>query len=144
MPYKDLAVRRAYHRRYQRVYMPIWRKKHPRQAARIAAKYDKSAKRTTVEKRRNQKPARKQWRKLFDAVRGGVRRAGWAQDWRAIVKIYDRAAQWREWGFDVVVDHVIPLARGGKHSSDNLQIIYRTENRTKGAKLNYHTQVVFL
>lgn len=34
------------------------------------------------------------------------------------------------------VDHIIPIAKGGLHHQDNLQIITKTENRMKGAKLN--------
>lgn len=34
------------------------------------------------------------------------------------------------------VDHIIPIAKGGLHHQDNLQIITATENRMKGAKLD--------
>jgi hypothetical protein len=61
---------------------------------------------------------------------------------KAITKIYARAAELRQW-FDVVVDHKIPLARGGSHSPDNLQIIYAKENARKGTRLDYVPSVVF-
>lgn len=32
------------------------------------------------------------------------------------------------------VDHIIPLARGGKHHPNNLQVITALENRSKGAR----------
>jgi 5-methylcytosine-specific restriction endonuclease McrA len=35
------------------------------------------------------------------------------------------------------VDHIIPIARGGKHTLSNLQYLTKEENRRKGAKLNY-------
>jgi hypothetical protein len=37
-------------------------------------------------------------------------------------------------GMEYHVDHIIPLARGGKHHPDNLQILSATENRRKGAR----------
>lgn len=35
------------------------------------------------------------------------------------------------------VDHIIPLARGGKHKLENLQYLTHTENMQKGIKLNW-------
>jgi len=35
------------------------------------------------------------------------------------------------------VDHIIPIARGGKHCLSNLQYLTREENLRKGATLNY-------
>ncbi len=61
----------------------------------------------------------------------------------AILKIYKRCLSLRRW-FDVVVDHIIPLAKGGAHSAANLQIIYRKENCEKGIRLDYRPSVVFL
>lgn len=60
-----------------------------------------------------------------------------------VERIYARAKELRQW-FDVAVDHIIPLAKGGLHSPDNLQIIYRRENCRKGDKLNYSPAVVFV
>ncbi len=59
-----------------------------------------------------------------------------------VQKIYTRCSQLRRW-FDVVVDHILPLAKGGAHSADNLQIIYRLENIQKGAKIGYTPSVIF-
>ena len=60
----------------------------------------------------------------------------------AVLKIYERARQLRKY-FDVVVDHIIPISRGGSHSAGNLQIIYASENRRKHAKAEYKPTVVF-
>jgi len=64
-------------------------------------------------------------------------------DLSQIQKIYERAAQYRKW-FDVVVDHIIPLSKGGAHSPENLQIIYAEENSVKGARLDYRPRVIFV
>ena len=64
-------------------------------------------------------------------------------DLTAIAGIYEKAAWWRRW-FDVVVDHRIPIAKGGTHEVSNLQIIYRSENAEKLARLDYNPKVVFL
>lgn len=61
----------------------------------------------------------------------------------AINKIYARATELRQW-FDVVVDHIIPLAKGGAHEPDNLQIIYRLDNLKKHAQLTFQPRVIFL
>ncbi len=64
-------------------------------------------------------------------------------DPKLIDKIYARAFELRRW-FDVVVDHIIPLAKGGAHSPENLQIIYAFENARKGDRLDYKPRVVFI
>ena len=63
-------------------------------------------------------------------------------DPKAIAKIIARAQELRQW-FDVVVDHKIPLCKGGTHSPDNLQIIYARENAEKGSRLDYTPTVIF-
>lgn len=40
-----------------------------------------------------------------------------------------------ETGIAFEVDHIIPLARGGRHHPDNLQLLTAAENRQKGASL---------
>jgi len=60
-----------------------------------------------------------------------------------IAKVYERARWWKQW-FDVVVDHICPLSKGGAHAATNLQIIYASENLRKHARLNYNPQVVFV
>ncbi len=63
-------------------------------------------------------------------------------DLEAIKKIYARCQELRRW-FDVVVDHIIPLACGGNHTPDNLQIIYSFDNCRKQSRLNYKPRVIF-
>jgi 5-methylcytosine-specific restriction endonuclease McrA len=69
-------------------------------------------------------------------------RAATIGDLTDIHKIYERCHWWKQW-FDVVVDHVISLARGGTHEAKNLQIIYRFENEKKGSRLDYKPRVIF-
>lgn len=64
------------------------------------------------------------------------------KDLRSIEKIYARARELRRW-FNVVVDHIKPLIKGGPHAPSNLQIIYRSENERKAARLDYIPSVVF-
>lgn len=59
-----------------------------------------------------------------------------------IEKIYKRAQELRKW-FDVEVDHIVPLSKGGAHTSKNLQIIYGFENASKQANPNYKPKVIF-
>lgn len=56
--------------------------------------------------------------------------------------IYERAKELRRW-FNVVVDHIIPLAKGGRHEVGNLQIIYRSENARKSSSLSFRPSVIF-
>ena len=37
------------------------------------------------------------------------------------------------------VDHIIPIARGGKHRLSNLQYLTEKENQSKGARLDWKT-----
>jgi 5-methylcytosine-specific restriction endonuclease McrA len=60
-----------------------------------------------------------------------------------ILKIYNRAKELRQSGFDVAVDHIFPLSKGGAHSVENLQIIYSFENSQKGDRLNYIPSIIF-
>jgi 5-methylcytosine-specific restriction endonuclease McrA len=62
---------------------------------------------------------------------------------KMVKKIHHACAILRKRGLDLSVDHVIPLAKGGTHSPDNLQIIYREQNLIKNHRLDYHATVVF-
>lgn len=50
-----------------------------------------------------------------------------------IIAVYFIARWLRQQGDDMHVDHVIPLARGGPHTYENLQILPAVENRRKWA-----------
>ena len=41
----------------------------------------------------------------------------------------------KETGIPHEVDHIIPISKGGLHHQNNLQVITRTENRSKGNKI---------
>jgi 5-methylcytosine-specific restriction endonuclease McrA len=62
---------------------------------------------------------------------------------KKITAIYRRCQELRQW-FSVVVDHIIPLSRGGMHEAANLQIIYDFENSRKHTNINYKPKVIFL
>ncbi len=92
--------------------------------------------------KRNQLPERKLADLLKSRKREAIKRNVSLGDCAAIKKIYARAAALRQW-FDVVVDHKVPLAKGGAHASKNLQIIYRAENQQKGSSLTFQPTVIF-
>src|SRR6266576_2350829 len=73
------------------------------------------------------------WKGGFKNIRHGLVSFG---DLTAIVRIYQRAKELRKW-FNVVVDHIKPLARGGLHCADNLQIIYESDNLRKCARIGF-------
>lgn len=51
---------------------------------------------------------------------------------RAIYQLRNELREWTGWAFEV--DHIVPLAAGGRHHPDNLQLLKAAENRSKGAK----------
>jgi hypothetical protein len=79
----------------------------------------------------------------YRAIRRAIELTADVRDRPGIAKIYKRAGVLRQW-FDVVVDHIIPLAKGGAHAPGNLQIIYRLENLHKNASLGYKPKVIFV
>jgi 5-methylcytosine-specific restriction endonuclease McrA len=73
----------------------------------------------------------------YRATRYAYERKACIGDRTAIAAIYNRAVELCQW-FNVEVDHIIPLAKGGAHASNNLQIIYAHENRRKNDSLNFY------
>jgi hypothetical protein len=63
-------------------------------------------------------------------------------DLTEISKVYARCAVLRKW-FDVCVDHIVPIAKGGTHEPSNLQIIYSLENCEKRDRMDYKPRVIF-
>jgi 5-methylcytosine-specific restriction endonuclease McrA len=74
--------------------------------------------------------------------RRALKRKATIGDLTEIAKIYARARELRQW-FNVVVDHKIPLSKGGAHSPENLQIIYAYENAQKHNSLTYKPKIIF-
>lgn len=65
------------------------------------------------------------------AARIGLTAAEKAQ----VAALYEEAARrTAETGSEWQVDHIVPIARGGKHHPDNLQVISAVENLTKHAR----------
>jgi 5-methylcytosine-specific restriction endonuclease McrA len=85
---------------------------------------------------------RKRRKVIRQARRRARQRNAQIGDNAAIRKIYARSQELRKW-FDVVVDHKVPLSKGGAHSAENLQIIYAFENIRKGTRLDYIPSIVF-
>jgi hypothetical protein len=135
---------------YRRKKKEQWRKDHPRKIPKSRTQIRKDyAARCKV---RNPKWAYenlKRWRAknmhktmAMNMARQARRRQVMVGDLTDIAKVYERARWWRQW-FDVVVDHRIPLACNGTHEAGNLQIIYKSENSKKGARLGYTPKVIF-
>lgn len=101
-------------------------------------------KRAAIEKSWRERNREKvlEWKRKYSAMRRARLRLATIGDLTAIAKVYERAEHLRQW-FDVCVDHIWPLAKGGTHSSDNLQIIYRSENNHKRAQWGYEPRVIF-
>jgi hypothetical protein len=119
--------------------MREWRSKNPAKIAKQSRQW----------KLKNQDKIRAQnrlWRFNNPARRNNAqarRRAAPVGDLIEIAKVYERARWWKQW-FAVVVDHVIPLSKGGAHDAKNLQIIYGFENSRKHNNVNYKPRVIFV
>jgi hypothetical protein len=136
-----------------------------RTAKERTAEYLKQWRAANPEKHRTKiNETHKRWRatnrEKFSAIQKRSRKANWPRylataaarrarkrlltvgDLTAIAMVYARCQELRQW-FDVSVDHVVPLAKGGTHEAGNLQIIYAFENSLKQDKLNYKPRVIF-
>lgn len=101
---------------------------------------DSIANRRRVKEWRSNNPAKA---RALDAIKRARRSKATIGDQKAICKIYIRCRELCRW-FDVVVDHIVPLSKGGAHAANNLQIIYRKENEKKHNSLFFKPSVVFL
>jgi 5-methylcytosine-specific restriction endonuclease McrA len=94
-----------------------------------------------VENRKRYKKDRPDVVRLAD-VRRRERKYGSASELSALDRERIRHIYaFRDWmtaktGVRFEVDHVIPLARGGKHHPDNLQLLTAAANRRKGCKIS--------
>ncbi len=109
-----------------------WKKNNPEQAC--------ISNRKGTEKYRKLHPDR---RKASANKRRALKRNVTVGDLTEIAKVYSRAQELRNQGFDVQVDHIIPLAKDGTHEPSNLQILYTHENLKKHTSLTYKPEVVF-
>ena len=79
-------------------------------------------------------------KKADSRLRDAMRRGAYPRDLsfsekRRIEEIYAECRRrTRETGIEHHVDHIKPLAAGGEHHPDNLQILTAAENLSKGAK----------
>jgi 5-methylcytosine-specific restriction endonuclease McrA len=116
--------------------------------AQLMAKYktpEKEAARLKKWRENNYEKYQQQWLKDKDKnnARASKRRAAVRDqipddaDFEAIKDIYRRCKELCEQsGIVYEVDHIIPIAKGGLHHQDNLQIITRSENRSKGCRVD--------
>ena len=86
---------------------------------------------------------KEQWKRSYDpSIQAKYRASKQNQtpedaDFDMIKEIYAECKRIsEETGIPHEVDHIIPIARGGLHHQDNLQILTREENRSKGARLD--------
>jgi len=56
--------------------------------------------------------------------------------------LHEKVRIMRKYGFDVHLDHIIPVSRGGLHIPDNLQIIPAEDNVKKGNKITPHFELM--
>jgi 5-methylcytosine-specific restriction endonuclease McrA len=138
-----------------RAYFRKWNRS-PRGRA-FYRKWNKSKKGLALHRKFDRSPKRQAWRKKWNQTAkgraNGLRKAAMRRakikkvtqgSKKLLAKIYARAVWWKTQGFDVAVDHIVPLIKGGAHSVKNLQIIYAFENRKKHASLTYKPICVFL
>ncbi len=143
---KNITKRREYERNWEKV-------NHKRLLERRRERYPIIREKRRIQTRRwvanNPDKVREKMKKWYDkrgaiyhSMRRALKRSVTVGDITAIEEIYERAKELREW-FDVAVDHIVPIARGGTHEAANLQIIYAFENRAKSANQNYKPRVIF-
>lgn len=144
--------RREYHRQWRsenpdkvRSYSQRWREKNPEKRKEIIESWRarNPDKVKAMSAKAGKKWAKENKSKRLASVRARqmaqkLRMPSWA-DRRAIAAVYEKAAALtRETGIPHEVDHVFPLQGktvSGLHVANNLQILERSANRSKGIKL---------
>jgi 5-methylcytosine-specific restriction endonuclease McrA len=60
---------------------------------------------------------------------------GYINEFEEIIeKTFKKGMNWNNYG-KWEIDHIIPLAKGGEHSINNIQALWKKENRSKGSKI---------
>jgi 5-methylcytosine-specific restriction endonuclease McrA len=103
-------------------YSKLWLTKNPNKRRECINKYSRTEKGLYASSRRN-------------ATRHGKFKSAcldlsWEEK-KLIVRFYKNCPQ----GYEV--DHIIPIAKGGKNCLSNLQYLTKEENRRKSAKINF-------
>jgi 5-methylcytosine-specific restriction endonuclease McrA len=109
-------------------YLARWRKAHPE---------------LVKASREKEKVRYRAYNAHYSRLKKLRRRLATIGDLTDIFKVYDRCAELRQWFKGLVVDHIVPLSRGGTHEAKNLQIIYDFENQRKYNKPDYKPKVIF-
>lgn len=116
-----------------------WASSNPQKARAIKAKWSKANPEAVRDTNAAYRAANKGARAAHDALirvrkHGGLYAEFGSTEWAEIVRIYDTAQEMSDRdGVLYHVDHIAPIAEGGGHFSDNLQIITAYEHRRKSA-----------
>lgn len=93
--------------------------------------YDRERAKLPHRRAAHNEDTRKRRAKLKDAIPDGYDRSG-------VLSMYRLAQKFSKLtGVEMHVDHIIPIAVGGKHNTGNLQLLAGTLNILKGAKPHF-------
>jgi hypothetical protein len=95
----------------------------------------------------NHEPQREESRSVYGNYKNNCERAFHnchvrAKDFRGFIDEFKKKMEdnfeedmsWENYG-EWEIDHIIPLAKNGPHCVDNIQPLWKTENRQKGTKI---------
>ena len=121
----------------------IWNKQNREQRRAIWRRYYRRYRAKHIERIRSWSKANPEKAKVYKAISGSRRRSQSKEIYdKRITSLYKRCQALRKW-FDVQVDHIVPLSKGGRHQISNLQIIYAYENARKHTNINYKPRIIF-